>query len=69
MKIAILLSTYNGEKFLESQLFSLINQKNNDWHLYIRDDGSFDSTVDIMSLFPVYFIPIFSSQYYYSFKF
>jgi rhamnosyltransferase len=48
MKIAILLSTYNGEKFLESQLKSLINQKTNDWHLYIRDDGSFDSTVDII---------------------
>lgn len=48
MKIAILLSTYNGEKFLESQLISLINQNNNNWHLYIRDDGSTDRTVEII---------------------
>lgn len=48
MKIAILLSTYNGEKFIESQLISLINQKNKDWHLYIRDDGSYDGTVEII---------------------
>jgi glycosyltransferase involved in cell wall biosynthesis len=51
MKIAILLSTFNGEKFLETQIISLINQKNNDWHLYIRDDGSLDKTVEIVKRF------------------
>lgn len=38
--IAILLSTYNGEKFVGEQIESIISQTNKDWHLYIRDDGS-----------------------------
>ena len=42
--IQILMPTYNGSKFLESQLESLINQTNQDWKLLIRDDGSSDST-------------------------
>ncbi len=48
-KIAILLSTYNGEKYLEKQLDSLINQTY--WKyckLFIRDDGSVDKTHDIL---------------------
>jgi glycosyltransferase involved in cell wall biosynthesis len=46
--IAILLSTYNGEKYLSDLLNSLINQTYSDWELYIRDDGSEDGTVDII---------------------
>ncbi|MFC0428816.1 glycosyltransferase family 2 protein [Chryseobacterium scophthalmum] len=47
-KIAILLSTYNGEKYVEEQINSIINQDYNDWKLYIRDDGSNDSTTEII---------------------
>lgn len=47
-KIAILLATYNGELYLAQQLDSIINQTNKDWVLYIRDDGSIDSTVEIL---------------------
>lgn len=50
-KIAILLSTYNGENYLKQQLESLINQTNRNWTLYIRDDGSIDSTVDIIKTY------------------
>jgi len=46
--VAILLSTYNGEKYLRQQLDSLFCQTFNDFILYIRDDGSSDSTVDIL---------------------
>lgn len=46
--IAILLSTYNGEKFLRQQLDSIINQDYRDWTLYIRDDGSSDNTLKIL---------------------
>lgn len=47
-KIAILMSTYNGEKYIEEQLDSLFKQIDVDFDLYIRDDGSTDGTIDII---------------------
>ena len=47
--IAILLSTYNGEKYLETQLTSLINQNGVKADIYVRDDGSTDSTCNILN--------------------
>lgn len=47
-KIAVLMSTYNGENFIREQLDSILNQKNVDIVLYIRDDGSKDNTVNII---------------------
>lgn len=49
--IAILLAVYNGEKYLEVQVNSIINQSNKDWTLYIRDDSSTDSTKCIINKF------------------
>ena len=46
--VAILMSTYNGEKYLEEQVKSIISQDYTDWHLYIRDDGSTDNTVSLI---------------------
>lgn len=51
MTIAVLLSTYNGEKYISEQIKSIQSQTNNDWHLYIRDDGSTDNTVNIIRQF------------------
>lgn len=47
-KVLILLSTYNGEKFLREQLDSLYAQKGVDVHILVRDDGSKDNTVGIL---------------------
>ena len=47
--IAIILVTYNGELFLREQINSLLNQTNNEFMLYIRDDGSTDKTLVIIS--------------------
>lgn len=47
-KIAILLSTYNGEQYLPEQIESIINQSNQSWELFIRDDGSTDQTLTIL---------------------
>ena len=44
MSIAILLATYNGEKYIEEMLDSLINQNISDFRCYIHDDGSIDNT-------------------------
>lgn len=49
--IYILLSTYNGGKFLKEQLESLQNQTVQNWHILWRDDGSMDNTVPIMNNF------------------
>lgn len=46
--VTVLLSTYNGEKFLEEQLQSLIQQKNVEVRILVRDDGSTDGTVSIL---------------------
>ena len=49
MEIAILMSTYNGEKYLNEQLKSLFNQDIDDhMTIYIRDDGSKDYTFEII---------------------
>jgi glycosyltransferase involved in cell wall biosynthesis len=46
--IEILLSTYNGEKYIETLLESLLLQTYNNWRLLVRDDGSIDNTVSIV---------------------
>ena len=46
--IAVLMSTYNGEKYIREQLDSIFSQKGIDVKLFVRDDGSSDSTVDIL---------------------
>lgn len=46
--IAILLSTYNGSRFLNEQLASIHRQTGVDWQLWIRDDGSTDQTLSIL---------------------
>lgn len=51
--VAILLSTYNGEKYLESQIDSICNQTFKDWELYIRDDGSTDETIAIIENYSI----------------
>ncbi len=48
MTINILMSTYNGEKFLAEQIESIQNQSISDWNLLIRDDGSKDGTLAII---------------------
>ena len=47
-KIDILMATYNGEKYLEEQIDSIINQTYRNWNLLIRDDGSEDETLKII---------------------
>lgn len=47
-KVAILLSTYNGEKYLESQVQTILNQSEVDISLFVRDDGSNDGTITIL---------------------
>ena len=43
------MSTYNGERFLQEQLDSILKQENVDVSLLVRDDGSKDNTCKILS--------------------
>lgn len=46
--VYILMSTYNGEKYLEDQIDSIINQTYKNIILLVRDDGSTDATINII---------------------
>lgn len=46
--IDILLSTYNGGRYLREQLDSIISQSYADWRLLVRDDGSTDDTLQLL---------------------
>lgn len=48
MNVCVLMSTYNGEAFLEEQLKSIFQQEGVSVDLIVRDDGSSDATVDIL---------------------
>lgn len=47
-KTAILLATYNGEKYISEQIESILAQTDKEWMIYIHDDGSADNTVEIL---------------------
>lgn len=42
------MSTYNGEKYLDEQIKSILNQQDVDISILVRDDGSKDNTINIL---------------------
>lgn len=51
LKVLILLSTYNGEDYLEELLNSVLNQSSVEVKVLIRDDFSTDGTIDVLTRF------------------
>lgn len=51
--IAILMATYNGERYISSQLESIINQTEKNWKLIISDDASSDKTLNIINEYAI----------------
>ncbi|MCT4393863.1 glycosyltransferase family 2 protein [Lacticaseibacillus paracasei] len=53
IRVAVLMSTYNGQQYVKEQVHSILSQDVDslrvDIHLYIRDDGSKDNTVNILN--------------------
>lgn len=47
-KVAVLLSSYNGEKYIAQQIETIFNQSYQNIQLYVRDDGSTDHTLEIL---------------------
>jgi glycosyltransferase involved in cell wall biosynthesis len=48
-KIVVLMSTYNGERFVSAQLDSILSQLPISGRVFVRDDGSQDRTVEIVA--------------------
>lgn len=46
--ISVLMSTYNGERYLCQQIDSILGQEGVEVNLLVRDDGSTDNTLDIL---------------------
>lgn len=47
-KVCVLLSAYNGEKYISEQIDSILAQEGVKVYLLVRDDGSTDSTLSIL---------------------
>ena len=48
VRVTVVMSAYNGERYIEEQILSILNQKGVMTSLYVRDDGSTDSTTDVI---------------------
>lgn len=58
MSVLILMSTYNGEKYIKNQLDSLLSQNCPEIKILIRDDGSNDNTCKILEYYSNKFMNI-----------
>lgn len=45
---SIIMPVYNGEKFIDNAIKSILSQTVSDWELIIVDDGSYDNTLNIL---------------------
>lgn len=50
-RVAVLLATFNGERYLSRQLESILAQDHRDWVVFASDDGSTDRTLAILNDF------------------
>ena len=46
--VNVLISTYNGEKYIKDQIDSILGQTYSNIKIYVRDDGSSDNTCSIL---------------------
>lgn len=50
-ELCVLLAAFNGAEYIEIQMDSILQQENVNVHLFVRDDGSKDGTVDILEMY------------------
>lgn len=50
-KITVLLATYNGEKYVEEMIDSVLAQDYDNIELILSDDGSIDKTISILDIY------------------
>lgn len=49
--VNIIMCTYNGGKYIEEQLQSIVDNTENDWKIFVFDDQSTDNTLEIIYQF------------------
>lgn len=54
-KVIVLLSTFNGSKYIADQLDSILKQTYHNIKIVVRDDGSSDGTLSILEKFEIEF--------------
>ena len=47
-RVSVIMPAYNAEKFIEGSVKSVLNQSHEDLELIVIDDGSRDSTAEIL---------------------
>ena len=52
MNLSIIIPVYNAERYLAEAIESVLSQKNVDSEIIVIDDGSTDSTAEIVSRYP-----------------
>lgn len=63
MKISVCIATYNGEKYIQEQISSILSQLSKDDEIIISDDGSKDNTINILHSFNDNRIKIFFNAF------
>ncbi len=52
-RVNVLISAYNGRKYIREQIDSVLEQQGVEPYIYVRDDGSSDGTADyVRSIYP-----------------
>ena len=46
--VAVLMATYNGARYLEEQLLSILGQSHKNLDIFVRDDGSTDNSLELV---------------------
>ena len=62
MKISVCMATYNGEKYVQEQMLSIIHQLSNNDEVIVSDDNSSDSTMNIINKINDKRIKIYSNE-------
>ncbi len=63
--VAVIMSTYNGQKYIKEQIISILNQDYSDFEIIIRDDGSTDDSfalVESMSMHDSHITSVFDNK-------
>lgn len=50
-RVMVVMSAYNGSKYITQQLDSIFRQKNVVVTCYVRNDGSTDNTLEVLNKF------------------
>ena len=48
-KVTVIMTVYNGERYLKEAITSILNQTFSDFEFMIIDDGSTDNSLDILN--------------------